>query len=72
MLFDSKQFKQNIMLRANSHAFSNLVHLGKHVDSEELRAASRLLIQTGKDGDERSLSSTVVAQKAENLISVHF
>ena len=63
------------MLWTNTQDFSSIVHFlsfAQNFRSKQLRVPSRTFDQPRENRDSCSFTSTVVPQKAENLICIHF
>ena len=71
MLSGSQIFKEDIVLWADAHEFSDLVHLLEQVASEDFGTAHRLFDQTCEHRDCRTFASTVMAEQGENLTVIH-
>ena len=71
MLSSGQKIEEDIVLRADAHKLSNLVHLLEHVDVEDFGLALRLLYKTCQHRDCRTFSSSVMAEEGKNLAVIH-
>ena len=71
MFAGREQFEEDVMLRADTHEFTELVHLIEHVDIVASRCTLRLLDQASQHRDDGGLTCTIVAQKSEDLTVIH-
>ena len=71
MLSGCEQVEKHIVLRANAHKLSDLVHLLKHVDVIYLRLTLTLLDQPSQHRNHGRFSRSVMPQKCKYLTVIH-
>lgn len=71
MFFTSQIIKQNIMLRTNPHDMSKLTHLAFYIIPESSSRSISNAGHTCKHRNGGSFSSSIMTQKAGNMILIH-
>ena len=71
VLARGEQIEQDIVLRADAHELSHLLHILEQVHIVNFCAALRLLDEASEHGDDSGLACTVVAKQGEDLTLEH-
>ena len=71
MLSWGEQVKQYVMLWADTHDFSSLIHIVEQIFSKKTCFSLRAAEEASQHRDSRRLASTIVSKKTEDLVSIH-
>ena len=66
-----EKVEEHVMLWADTHKLSSLIHLTKHVNAKEISHALGFLDETGEYRNRCCLASAVMSQQTEDLVCVH-